>query len=255
MVVNIEVCANSAESCIEAAKAGATRVELCAGIPEGGTTPSYGDVRVAMEATKGTGLQILPIIRPRGGDFCYSQSEYTAMKYDIVALCSLGVDGVVFGCLTPDGRVDKERNGELLEYARTVNPNIEVAFHRAFDMTRDAMEALEDIIELGFDRILTSGHKNKAIEGADLIAEVVKKANGRIAIMPGSGVNAGNIEELIARTGAKDFHFSARHGVDSLMEFRKDGVSMGGTVVVEEYSKQVTSAEIVKEIKNIINNL
>ena len=215
-----EICANSVASCIAAQDGGADRVELCAGIPEGGTTPSVGMIRCARESIS-IGLNV--IIRPRGGDFLYSESEIREMVYDIKAAKGLGVDGLVFGCLCPDGSVDMENMRLLMEAAG----DTPVTFHRAFDHTSDPLKALEDIIELGCARILTSGCRPTAAEGAPLLAQLVEKAGDRIIIMPGCGVNEGNIAETARLSGAKEFHFSAREPVESGMTFRNQDVVMG----------------------------
>lgn len=244
----VEICANSATSCVEAACGGAYRVELCAGIPEGGTTPSIGEVRAARRATAGTGLVINVIIRPRGGDFLYSALEIEAMKEDIAALIAAGVDGVVLGCLTTDGEVDRAVCEELMSVVRTAGRAVSTTFHRAFDVAADPFEALEAIIDLGFDRILTSGQQASAPQGAQLIAELVDRAAGRVIIMPGCGVNEQNIEELARTTHATEFHLSARHRIQSAMSYRNERVSMGGTVCVEEFSVEVTSASRVAAV-------
>ncbi|MBQ3614161.1 MAG: copper homeostasis protein CutC [Bacteroidales bacterium] len=215
-----EICANSVASCIAAQDGGADRVELCAGIPEGGTTPSVGMIRCARESIS-IGLNV--IIRPRGGDFLYSESEIREMVYDIKAAKGLGVDGLVFGCLCPDGSVDMENMRLLMEAAG----DTPVTFHRAFDHTSDPFKALEDIIELGCARILTSGCRPTAAEGAPLLAQLVEKAGDRIIIMPGCGVNEGNIAETARLSGAREFHFSAREPVESGMTFRNQDVVMG----------------------------
>ncbi|MEG2478917.1 MAG: copper homeostasis protein CutC [Mucinivorans sp.] len=234
----IEVCANSAESCVEAQKGGAYRVELCAGIPEGGTTPSIGEIKVAREFTN---LKINVIIRPRGGDFLYSPLEIKTMKYDINAAKNAGADGVVFGCLDCNGDIDMAMCKELME----CSTGMSTTFHRAFDVCRDPFIALEQIISLGFDRILTSGQKSDATQGAQLIAKLIQLSSGRIIIMPGCGVNETNIALLKDKTGANEFHMSARKSIDSKMIYRNEEVSMGGTVCISEFSREVTSAERV----------
>lgn len=235
----LEVCANSVQSCIEAEKGGAARVELCAAIPEGGTTPSYGEIMIAR---KSIAIDLNVIIRPRSGDFLYSRLEIEAMKHDIAICKALDVNGVVFGMLTAEGDVDKELCKELLSECS----GLSVTFHRAFDVCRDPMAALEDIISLGFDRILTSGQADTAYNGRVLIGELVKRAEGRVIIMPGCGVNEENIALIRESTGAREFHLSARRKVLSEMKYRKDGVSMGGSVTIEEFSNNLTSAERVK---------
>lgn len=215
-----EICANSVASCKAAQNGGADRVELCAGIPEGGTTPSFGMIRSARENIS-IGLNV--IIRPRGGDFLYSEQEIQEMIYDIHTARGLGADGLVFGCLMPDGTVDMENMRRLMEAAG----NTPVTFHRAFDHSSDPFKALEDIISLGCARILTSGCRPTALEGAELLADLVKKAAGRIIIMPGCGVNEKNIAEIARLSGAREFHFSAREPMESGMIFRNPEVAMG----------------------------
>ena len=236
----IEICANSVASCVEAQKGGAYRVELCAGIPKGGTTPSYGEIVVARKLLN---IKLNIIIRPRGGDFLYSEVEHQAMLHDIEMAKKLGVNGVVIGCLTADGKVDMQLNKELIDAAKGMN----VTFHRAFDMCKDPFESLEQIISLGCDRILTSGQQPTAIEGVSLLKELVAKANNRIIIMPGSGINENNIATIAKETNAQEFHFSAREPIDSKMEYRNPDLKMGGTVVsIDEYAQNVTNAEKVK---------
>ncbi len=215
-----EICANSVASCIAAQEGGADRVELCAGIPEGGTTPSVGMIR---QARASISIALNVIIRPRGGDFLYSESEIQEMLYDIKAVRELGADGLVFGCLLPDGTVDMINMKRLMDAAG----DTPVTFHRAFDHTSDPLKALEDIIELGCARILTSGCMPTALEGAPLLAQLVEKSAGRIIIMPGCGVKEGNIAEIARLSGAREFHFSAREPVESGMIFRNPQVAMG----------------------------
>lgn len=236
MSYKFEICANSVASCIAAQEGGADRVELCAGIPEGGTTPSFGMIRNARESID---IALNVIIRPRGGDFLYSESELQEMVYDIQAAKELGADGLVFGCLRPDGSVDMEAMSVLMEAAGETP----VTFHRAFDHTSDPFRALEDIISLGCTRILTSGCRPTALEGADLLAQLVEKAAGRIIIMPGCGVREGNIAEIARLSGAREFHFSARESVESGMFFRNPEVAMGSED--DPYGYDVTTARRV----------
>ena len=237
----LEICANSVVSCLEAQKGGAWRVELCAAIPEGGTTPSYGDITLARELLQ---IKLHVIIRPRGGDFLYSALEQRIMLKDIENARRLGVDGVVIGCLTPEGEVDMTRNRELLEAAEGMS----VTFHRAFDMCRDPFESLERIIELGCERILTSGQQPRAEQGINLLNKLVEKAGDRIIIMPGSGVNAGNIAKLARETNAREFHLSARESVGSGMTYRNPNLKMGGeAILIDEYKREITSSNKVAE--------
>lgn len=225
----IEICANSAQSCVEAETGGARRVELCAAIPEGGTTPSYGEVRMAQKLTSKIDINI--IIRPRGGDFLYTQAEIESMLYDIEMAKHLKVHGVVFGCLTKEGDIDMPLMRRLMEVAKPLS----VTCHRAFDVCREPFVALEQLIELGCDRILTSGQQPDAVRGIPLIRELVRRADGRIIIMPGCGVREDNIARIEAETGAKEFHTSARSVVYSGMEYRNENVPMGSSVVTSEF--------------------
>ena len=236
----IEICANSVESAVKAQEGGAYRVELCAGIPEGGTTPSFGDIRMARQLLQNTKLHV--IIRPRGGDFLYSPLELEIMLHDIKVARQLGADGVVFGCLTAEGDIDIPAMKMLMNAVGDMS----VTFHRAFDMCKNPQEALEQIIALGCSRILTSGQEPNAVKGIPLLKVLVKQADGRIIIMPGCGVNPSNILHIAEETGACEFHFSGRSTYESGMIYRNPKVSMGGTVKIEEYEKDVTNPDIVK---------
>lgn len=239
-----EICANSAESCVAAQEGGANRVELCAAIPEGGTTPSYGEIRMARKLID---IRLHVIIRPRGGDFLYSPVEIETMEEDICMARQAGADGVVFGCLTPEGELDMPAMERLMKAAE----GMAVTFHRAFDYVKDPKLVLETLIQLGVDRVLTSGQQPVAIKGAALLADLVKQADGRIVIMPGCGVNESNIAELARLTGASEFHFSARENKESQMKLRNPALSMGGTDM-DEYMHPVTTA---KRVRNTIQAL
>jgi copper homeostasis protein len=212
MNFNLEVIGFTIEGCILAQSAGASRIELCDNPADGGTTPSYGFIKAAREKLN---IHLFPIIRPRGGDFVYSGDEFEMMKTDVSLCKQLGCDGVVIGILNADGTVDIKRNATLVELAYPLG----VTFHRAFDRTADAYKAMEDIIGIGCERILTSGQKPNALDGAGLISELIKQADDRILIMPGSGVRPDNIIDLAQKTGATEFHTSARVNVDSRMSF------------------------------------
>jgi copper homeostasis protein len=214
---------------VEAEMGGARRVELCAAIPEGGTTPSYGEIRTALALTSVIDVNV--IIRPRGGDFLYTPAEVQAMLCDIEMARQLGVHGVVFGCLTKEGEVD---TGLLCHLVAAAGP-LSITFHRAFDMCRDPFDALERIIYAGCNRILTSGQQPDAVQGIPLIAELIKRAEGRIIIMPGCGVREDNIARIEAETGAREFHTSARSVLHSAMEYRNEKAPMGSSVVTSEF--------------------
>lgn len=236
-----EVCANSVESCLAAQAGGAHRVELCAGIPEGGTTPSHGDILIARESLEQTKLHV--IIRPRGGDFLYSPIEQRIMLKDIENARRLGADGLVFGCLTAKGEVDILLMEQLMEAAGSTP----VTFHRAFDVCRNPQKALEEIIGLGCSRILTSGQQPTAELGIPLLRELQQQAAGRIALLAGCGVNETNIARIANETGIREFHFSARETIESGMLYRNEAVSMGGTVHIDEYTRPITTAKRVRE--------
>jgi copper homeostasis protein len=244
-MINMEVCANSLASAIEAEKGGAIRVELCDNLLEGGTTPSYAQIKLAKEHLK---IDVYPIIRPRGGDFLYSDLEFALMREDILMCKELGCDGVVIGILKADGTVDMERCAELITLARPMK----VTFHRAFDMSADLFKALEDIISLGADRILTSGGYASALAGAKIIKQLTDQAGDRIIIMAGAGVAIDNIAELIRETGVKEFHGSARKVFSSKMNSRNDRISMGGDA--DEYSYSVTDSTTVKNLIELANS-
>lgn len=235
-----EICSNSVESCIAAQDGGANRVELCAGIPEGGTTPSYGEIATAREVLKTTRLHV--IIRPRGGDFLYSPIEVKTMLKDIDVAKQLGADGVVFGCLTADGEIDLPVMRELMK----ASEGLSVTFHRAFDVCRDAKKALEQIIDLGCNRILTSGQQPTAELGIPLLKDLQQQAAGRIILLAGCGVNEKNISRIAKETGIQEFHFSARESIKSNMSYKNEAVSMGGTVHIDEYERNVTTAQRVR---------
>ena len=235
-----EVCANSVESCLAAQAGGADRVELCAGIPEGGTTPSYGDIVLARELLRRTRLHV--IIRPRGGDFLYTPLEQRIMLKDIEMAHRAGADGVVFGCLTPDGEVDLP----LMEQLMKASQGMSVTFHRAFDVCHNPFQALETLISLGCDRILTSGQQTTAEIGIPLLKELQQTAEGRITLLAGCGVNETNIAHIAQTTGIREFHFSARESVSSAMHYRNEQVSMGGTIKIEEYARPLTTERRVR---------
>lgn len=234
-----EVCANGVESCMAAQEGGADRVELCAGIPEGGTTPSYGEIKIARRMLNTTRLHV--IIRPRGGDFLYTPLEVERMEEDIRMCRQLGVDGVVIGCLKADGSIDIENNQRLKDAAGDMS----VTFHRAFDRCTNPMLALEQLCELGIDRILTSGQQPTAEQGIDLLRKLNKAAAGRIKILAGCGVNENNISKIHEETGVNEFHFSARIPVKSHMQYANPNVYMGNKDA-DESTLMYTSAERVK---------
>ena len=208
----IEIATTDYTTTQSAVDGGADRIELCAALTEGGTTASYGTIRKCREAF---GVQLFPIIRSRSGDFLYSEEEFEIMFEDVKLCKELGCDGVVIGLLTKQGSVDLKRTSKLIE---TAYP-LEITFHRAFDRCKDPFEAMERLIEIGCQRILTSGQRPTAPEGVELIAQLVKTADDRIIIMPGSGVRKENIKNLAEKTNAMEFHSSLRGKDRSKMEY------------------------------------
>ena len=210
--MELEVIGFDLASCLIAETYGANRIELCANPHEGGTTPSYGMISVARRQTS---IQLFPIIRPRGGDFFFSDAEFQSMITDIQQCEQLGCDGVVIGMLTKDGCVDINRCSELIQNAGAM----QVTFHRAFDRVKDPLQSLEEIIDLGCARILTSGQRPNVDLGSEMLRTLVEVAGNRIMIMPGSGVRSTNILELAKFTGARAFHSSARSSHPSSMDY------------------------------------
>jgi len=239
MGYRLEICAFNLASALIAQQAGADRVELCAGPEEGGTTPSPGTISMARKHLK---IPLYPIIRPRGGDFLYSDEEYGVMLRDIDFCKKTGCNGVVLGILRSDGTVDTARCERLVERAYPLG----VTFHRAFDWASNPFEAMETIIGLGCERILTSGGRPTAEEGADLIDQLVREADERITIMPGSGVRASNIAALAEKTGAAEFHTSARVLKASSMAYVNAGMKENQPVVL-------ASEEEIKKIREHLN--
>jgi copper homeostasis protein len=235
----LEVCADSLENALAAQSAGAQRIEFCANLQEGGVTPSSAQIRMAREGLR---IKLYVLIRPRGGDFLYNEREFELIKSDIRFCGETGCDGVVIGILRHDGTVDTERCRELLEIARQYAMGI--TFHRAFDRSNDLFQALEDIIELGCERILTSGGYDTAIEGAELIRQLIEQAGDRIIIMPGSGVTPENAGELIRKTGLTELHGTFRSRVSSRMQYKNLKLSHQD----DEYTLLVTDADKIKSV-------
>lgn len=236
-----EICVDSVSGVRAAKAAGAHRVELCADLLEGGITPSLGMIRRA-RAVDGIGLHVM--IRPRGGDFLFDDDEFAMMKSDIELARQEGANGVVIGLLRADGTVDTDRVGELAHLARP----LAVTFHRAFDMTPDPLEALETLIALGIDRILTSGQEASVLEGLPLIASLVKKAGDRIIVMPGGGITARNLGRILEAARPREIHFAALEPAASGMKFRRAHVFMGGELRPPEYDRLDTSADAIRSI-------
>jgi copper homeostasis protein len=239
----IEVCAYSVDDCLAAEGAGANRIELCAGRAEGGITPGLGLIRQARAATS---LPLFVMIRPRGGDFVYSAYELAAMEADIEAARLAGADGVVLGTLLPDGRVDRETTRRLVACASP----LPVTFHRSFDLTVDAHTALDVLIELGIQTVLTSGQQPRAIDALPLLEALAKQANGKISIMAGSGVNAQNAV-LLAQTGVSALHMSGSVTTESPMQFRRSNVPMASSVP-GEYERFQSSEAAIRAVRELV---
>ena len=235
----IEICVEGIDGLAAAQAAGADRVELCASLLEGGLTPSMGVIRQALKIAT---IPFHVIIRPRGGDFLYSELEYQTMLDDVRACRELRVAGVVFGCLTADGRIDEARMTALSAAARPMK----ITCHRAFDMTRDPEEAIEALVRSGVDRVLTSGQRDTALLGLDTLKRTHDAARGRIKIMVCGALDETNIAEVLRRSEGDELHFSAPHTVPSGMAFRNPNVGMGGTAYEREFEVTLTDQDAVR---------
>ena len=237
----LEIAVFNIQSALMAAEAGANRLELCENPTDGGTTPSYGFLKTVKEKIS---IPVFPIIRPRGGDFLYSEEEFEVMKKDLLLCKQLGFEGAVIGLLNADGTIDKKRTTELVELAYP----LEITFHRAFDRAANPLQALEDIIACGCQRILTSGQVPNAFDGKELIKQLIKQADERIIIMPGSGVRSNNISELATYTGAVELHSSARKIIPSSMKFFQESMR-------ENLENTFVDAEEIKQMKDALSNI
>ena len=243
--VLVEVCVDSVESAIAAQNGGADRIELCDNLMEGGTTPSFGAIE---QARKNLEIGLHVIIRPRGGDFLYSDLEFEICKRDIEICKQIGVDGVVIGILTADGEIDAERTKELIELARPLS----ITFHRAFDVTKNARKSLETLISLGIDRVLTSGQEPTAFEGIDTITELVRQAEDRIIILGCGSLNRRNVKRFVEKTNVKEIHLTGFAKVESRMAYRNERVYMGGALHSPEFLRNVVDSQIIDSIRQEI---
>jgi copper homeostasis protein len=241
MNFKLEVIAFNIESCVLAQQSGAHRIELCDNPGEGGTTPSNGMIKAARAKVN---IELFPIIRPRGGDFLYSDDEFDIMKEDILQCKKIGCDGLVIGLLHADGSIDKTRTSKLVNLAYPMS----VTFHRAFDRTNDPFKAMEDIIECGCERILTSGQQPTALEGIELITALIRQADERIIIMPGSGLRSDNITSIAKQSGAVEFHSSARMTIESKMSF-------SNPTMKEQLKTVVLDATEVSKMAKLLSSL
>ena len=240
----LEVCCYSMECALEAQRRGADRIELCAAPQEGGLTPSLGVLKSVREAVT---IPVHPIIRPRGGDFCYTAGEFAAMLDDVAAVKDLGFPGLVIGILDADGRVDRARMKKIMAAAGA----LAVTFHRAFDMCANQRQASVELADLGVQRILTSGQQPSAEKGISLIRELISQSDTPI-IMAGAGVRAANLP-LFLQAGVKEVHTSAGQWLPSPMRFRNPGLSMSTDAEADEYLRYAVNGEAVAEMKKIIS--
>jgi len=244
----LEICCGDIQSVRAALEGGADRVELCSGLEAGGLTPSIGLIKAAVEIAKSTKMLVHVLIRPREGDFLYTEDETEVMISDIDSAREAGADGVVIGALNQDGDIDVETCRRMVEHAHGLN----ITFHRAFDLCRDAEKALENIIELGCNRILTSGQAPTAEKGIGTLQHLNKIADGRLTILAGSGVTPANARKIIDEAEVCELHASARSTCKSKMVYRNEGVSMGAPDS-DEYTRKATDQSIVKQLSEIIN--
>jgi copper homeostasis protein len=240
MNYSLEICAYNAQSVAIAAAVGAQRVELCSGRLEGGTTPGYG---LLLESMQFPSIGVFPIIRPRGGDFCYSKSEFNEMCRDMEFMREQGVQGIVTGILLPDGNFDIPR----MHHLKLLAGHLEFCVHRAIDMSRNPLEAIEQLVDLGVTRVLSSGARNTAIEGIDMLRNMVEASNGRIQIMAGSGVNACQIE-ILWQAGIRHFHASASGKFPSAMEYRNTHIQMGKEGEQDEFTIYNADAQKIEDM-------
>jgi len=241
----LEICVDSVESAVAAESGGALRIELCNSLTEGGLTPSLGLIR-AVRSRVNIGVHVM--IRPRAGDFLYSDDELAVMRDDIAVAAQYGADGIALGLLTADGDVDVEHTRELVELARPM----EVTFHRAIDMARNVESAFEDVIQAGADRILTSGAEPTAMQGRHRIRDFVRASRGRIRVMAGGGIRAENAQEIAHATGALEFHAALRRAVPSPIQHQRRKVHLGDPGV-DAYARRVVRAGDVRTLLEAIN--
>jgi copper homeostasis protein len=242
--VLLEVATDSIAGCRAAEEGGAQRIELCAGLVEGGTTPSLATVGRALACTR---LPVMVMLRPRGGDFLYDAYEYAIVRRDLELVKAAGAKGVVLGLLDVEGGVDVERMRELLALARPM----QLTFHRAFDLSRDLDASLEALIALGVDRVLTSGGAPSAAEGAETIARLVERAGSRIVILPGGGIRPENAAALVRTTRARELHFSARRGEASPVRFHRESLRLGAERIPAENERLVPDLERIRAMARL----
>jgi len=243
----LEICLDSVDSAVAAERGGADRVELCAGLPEGGTTPSAGTI-AAVRKKISIGLHVM--IRPRGGDFCYTPDEFGIMQRDILIAKQLGANSIVLGILGADGNVDVERMRQLVELARP----LKVTCHRAIDMSCDLLRAAHDVIDTGAHRILTSGGEKTATAGVHAIAKLVQTVQGRIPIMACGEISSSNVQRIVEQTNVREIHVGLGDAVPSTMRFRNQKIAMG-TMADSEYQRHVVSESSVRDLRTALDKI
>jgi copper homeostasis protein len=241
----LEVCSASAEFAIAAVTAGADRVELCANLVEGGTTPSLAEVEVATERLD---VPVMVMVRPRGGDFLYSDVEFEVMARDVTLIKEAGADGIVFGVLDAAGRIDRSRTERLIAAARP----LPVTFHRAFDVSRDLSESLDTLLEMGVDRILTSAGRACVLDDLPLLTSLFERAGDAAVILPGGGIRGDNVGEVLAVPGVRELHIGASAYRASPMDFQVVDVPMGRAYEPDEYSREVADQALIRGVADAL---
>jgi copper homeostasis protein len=241
--VLLEICCGSIDDALYAQAGGADRVELCSALFLGGLTPSFGTLRYARQHLR---IPIVAMVRPRGGGFCYTGAEFATMEADAQAAIDAGADGLVFGILTADGEIDIQRTNRLCALAA----GRQSVFHRAFDVTPDPFRALDQLVDLGITRVLTSGQQDSVPEGAELIRRLIDHARGRIEVLPGGGIKPWNLADVLARTGCSQVHLTAFRTALDTSTRRRPHVTFGGALYPTEDSFSVADPELVRDISN-----
>jgi len=245
--VLLEICCGSINDAIEAEKGGADRVELCSALFLGGLTPSLGTIQEAKQRLK---IPIMVMVRPRGGGFAYSEAEMATMERDTEAAMENGADGVVFGILQSDGSIDLARCRRI----RRLIGTRQAVFHRAFDVTPDPFEALEQLVDLGMTRVLTSGQKESVPEGVDLIKTLIERAGNRVEILPGGGIQHWNVNEIVERTGSRQVHLTAWGTVSDTSTQARPAITFGGALYPREDRYHETDANVVRQLAEMLRS-
>jgi copper homeostasis protein len=245
--VVLEICCGSIDDAIEAEKGGADRVELCSALFLGGLTPSLGTIQEAKRRLK---IPVMVMVRPRSGGFAYSEAEFASMERDAEAAVGNGAEGVVFGILQSDGKIDIPRCRRI----RQLIGERQAVFHRAFDVTPDPYEGLEQLVDLGFTRVLTSGQKDSVPEGVELIKQLIARAADRIEVLPGGGIQAWNLKEIVERIGCRQVHLTAWGTVRDTSTQARPTITFGGALYPPEDRYQVTDAKLVRQLATMLKS-